>query len=713
LLLGLASSLVSAQEGDQEGDEALTYVALPTGLTHKLARDDSGRLTVRLPLASVPDGPPISTLTAKLFDVQFDASRPNGVANDFEVTLQRANDERGDALLIETRAGAAPLRPGAYTLIVHVAPTSKPEAVQSVALVMQKVAPTLSTGTTVVVAHTMPFLWSMWERRDPGELLLREESRLADVTGLVLQAVRDQENSKPTSASLDLQTDPFTLLAGDSRRLNVAPTSAFPIGTSKGKIEIRTPDLTNVTSVNYEVRTRQHPAWIVVIAIVGVALGWLLRVQLKNRQLRLTAAIAASTAVQALKEAETRIAEPKFNEEIRKLLADLLTAARGKDAELTTTQAKAATDELKEIETKFEAEHKTAVTAANEFTELLRRKWTVPTAAARKLEAARARLDELARALGRNHLTEAKALRDSVTRHELLEAVNATRAWRVAISPYFAALAENPPPLADVERVSLTGAAKTLAQDPIEQLPSVDLETAKSELSTANTRYYQANDAFAKVREGVHRFLEWSLQTLDPGGESIPAVDRDRLAQTIEVQLASIANHIDAPEGRLVELRAISRLMQDTWLGFLGAHGSVPDAKKTKELLAKGEWTEATLAAVRPAATALGDEDSPTSGARERAGGAGWGVADGPSAESIGSMALPLQGTAAERAHFQRQIDEASGLQSVVVALAFIAGVYFLHVEAWVGTYKEILALASLAFLTDLTAEGVMKALKP
>ena len=37
---------------------------------------------------------------------------------------------------------------------------------------------------------------------------------------------------------------------------------------------------------------------------------------------------------------------------------------------------------------------------------------------------------------------------------------------------------------------------------------------------------------------------------------------------------------------------------------------------------------------------------------------------------------------------------------------------YFLHVETWVGTPKEILSLLVLAFMTDLTADGVLKALK-
>jgi hypothetical protein len=55
---------------------------------------------------------------------------------------------------------------------------------------------------------------------------------------------------------------------------------------------------------------------------------------------------------------------------------------------------------------------------------------------------------------------------------------------------------------------------------------------------------------------------------------------------------------------------------------------------------------------------------------------------------------------------------KAAAIQSAIVAGVFLAGAYGMNADAWMGTWKEITTLFLLAFGVDLTAAGVVAALK-
>jgi hypothetical protein len=80
-------------------------------------------------------------------------------------------------------------------------------------------------------------------------------------------------------------------------------------------------------------------------------------------------------------------------------------------------------------------------------------------------------------------------------------------------------------------------------------------------------------------------------------------------------------------------------------------------------------------------------------------------------------VALPressvLTGTEAERARLRHSKWRAAAVQSLIVGAVFLAGVYALNAEVWLGSVKEIMTIFLLAFGVDLTAEGVLAVLK-
>jgi hypothetical protein len=117
-------------------------------------------------------------------------------------------------------------------------------------------------------------------------------------------------------------------------------------------------------------------------------------------------------------------------------------------------------------------------------------------------------------------------------------------------------------------------------------------------------------------------------------------------------------------------------------------------------------------------ATTLGGEAlpvaavQPMSGRRESLPSAGERV---PSmlAAAAGVEAMPrLSGTVAERVLLAAQLHWLSFVQSLFFGTLFVAAVWVLHADAWVGTPKEMLTILLMAFGFDWTSESLLSATK-
>jgi hypothetical protein len=149
----------------------------------------------------------------------------------------------------------------------------------------------------------------------------------------------------------------------------------------------------------------------------------------------------------------------------------------------------------------------------------------------------------------------------------------------------------------------------------------------------------------------------------------------------------------------------------------------VPTEKRDQlnEWIEAGNWEPALKSALKPPADAAdkAQEVSLLGGV--------IGAAYGPRIRSLNltqfpvapdfRVALPhrssvLAGTESERGRLRRRKWRAAALQSLIVGAVFLAGVYAMNAEVWLGSVKDIMTIFLLAFGVDLTAEGVLAILK-
>ncbi|WP_437827910.1 hypothetical protein [Sorangium sp. So ce1153] len=81
-------------------------------------------------------------------------------------------------------------------------------------------------------------------------------------------------------------TPPANIDPDASQQATFTSEGSFPAGTSRGKIEIRSPQLREAMVVDYELRARYHHVWILPVFWGAGLLGWLYRVVLRQREER-------------------------------------------------------------------------------------------------------------------------------------------------------------------------------------------------------------------------------------------------------------------------------------------------------------------------------------------------------------------------------------------------------------------------------------------
>lgn len=695
------------------------YIEL-TGLSQTLVLESDGSFTSRMPIKSAASGPTLADLEPpRIFDVQYRDGRSNAIVADFEADINPADAHHGDSLVIQTTPNSQNLRPGAYTVTVHVAPKSSPDKAQEIVLVLQKPAPTLSLGPTVVIKHQNNFLGLGWSRTDAGELQLHEDSRNAGLTGIQLRVVPDQGEEHPENMTLQLPAQPFSINAAGEFKASIVPTGSFPLGTSKGKIEIRTPDLTNISSVSYEVRTREHPALILLVAALGAFFGWLVRVFLQHRQELGSASIQASTVAEAIDDARRLIKDRNYGARLEQIRNAVQSASAGGNSAQILQSAKDATESLKKLQTEFETDRAAELAATRPINDVLLKRWNLPASVQTALESARTKLDRVSALLTDNDLTGAKTQREALTNTELVDLINTALEWRLYLSRYFEALVTSAPPIADPERENLRKTAVKLAEN-LPQAPTVVSTTpaaADAELDTVHRLSFASKDAIDHLGATARDFLAWGIRTL---GSIPPAAlaEAEHLTQLTTAMTGAAAGDLATPQARLEEPRGRSQLLREAWIGLLRKVTPTADLKKVEELMANSQWTEAITTATKPKAGGGMPLDAsqpvqPTRPIAEPPPGHERPIHEATSPERAPALRAPLEGTARERQRLQRQIAHASFWQGVLVGILFMVGVYYLHIDTWVGTPKEILSLMMLAFITDLTADSVLKALKP
>jgi hypothetical protein len=715
------------------------FISLPSGLTQTLTLQTDNSYSVRIGI-SLAEGVNFEDLHLRLFEVQFKDRRSEDLITQFQAALVAGTETLGPALTVQVPADATRILPGNYSLTLHMTSTKAPPAakkeeatkaksavkMQSLVLALTKPAPSLSVGPAVYIERTAWFPSEHIAGFDipteiiQGTLRLTEESNVARLSNVTLTVDKDQKQAaRLVDGRITLPADPPSLSAGETHEYPVSVDGDFPPGTYTGKINIRSPDLASATSVNYEVRSRRSAGWLIVLAIVGAGLGFLVRVYLKGKRDRNDAKIGASNAIGRLAQAFDRIEEPDARTAINGA-RDRLNAviASGKSADIVTETA-AALSALQKTEADFNKSLEVFQPKLGQLTTFLDKGWDLPPAVRADFDLVCAKRALIAAALARYNVTEADKQLSDTLRGPLLDAVKASIKWRTGLAGYVASLDARPPALSDDNlqtlRVLAEGIRARLAVDPYPV--QTDVANAESHLTQTYGSYQSIKEVVAGLPAASAAFLSQARESFKRAG---PAQNEwDAVAESTKALMANVTAEPGNFTTRTPELVQLLSAQRGAWRTLLGQLVMPGKMSEIDPLLEERSWKvvidKAASHGVLVTQTQLdGVPQQPTMTPDAKLPSADLGQFPGTGAVEPKDRRPPiaLTGDEHERIALRSSSNWAEAFQTVVVASLFVAGVYALNQDTWVGTWKEMLTIFLLAFGVDLTADGVVNTLK-
>ncbi len=702
------------------------FITIPSGLSQTLVIQKGGGYSVRMGITPAPDVS-LDDLTPKVFEVQFKDGRSTATASDFLAKFTKETDKLGPALTISVPAAAAEVVPGNYVVTVRVTSRKEvaatkppsPSKVQSLVLALTRPAPTLSVGPTIYIERTAWFTAA--DDVIKGNLRLTEESRNSNITGLTLTAEADQKpDSRIVGGALELPAGPLDLSAGDSATHEIGVKGDFPPGTYTGKITVRSPDLPGVASINYEVRSRRSSGWLVLLALAGAAIGLLTRVYLKNRQEFADAETAASLVLEKLNLTYDRIQDEEIRAKLDTARVDLKTAAASGKASDLAAQTRITLDLLPTLETAFKAKWDAFQAKLAPLTTLLDKKWALPAPIQPSFDKILATRGLIAAALARNDITQAEQPMSAIP-GALLDTVLESIKWRVGLDSYLSTLDTNMPALNDADAKKVHTFAEGIREKiPPEKHPVMaDVAIADAELTQTHSANAGMKDFAASFPAASSDFFERARESFADASEEAPnewaAVD----ATTRSVVGNVTAEPVDF-DSRIPQLTERLRAQLEAWRRLLARLVKPDQFSKVETLLDSRSWDTVITTAKKSlisetqfnAAVGATAESQPPPSQLQTP---DLSRTPDPAAGTLKDTPwrpFALTGSESERRALRRQSNWAALCQTAVVTALFVAGVYALNADTWIGTPKEMLSLFLLAFSVDLTADGVMAALK-
>ncbi len=703
------------------------YVTLPSGTAQTLSLQKDGSYSVRIPVVSTHDGD-FAMLEFTRFDVVYKELRSAALLAAFTVTKEQATQTQDDALVITS---AGDLLPGSYVITLHVAPQGdnkgdkkKP---QSLVLTISKPVPVVTSGSGLYIERTSALYGG--PEVIPGRLRLTEESRAAALSNVTLSWDIDHKPGTPVaSGQLDLPSGAVHLEAGESRDYPIGLQGDFPPGTYSGKVTVRSPQLTSPLSVTFDLLSRRSPYWLIVLAVVGAALGFLVRVALKTQLETDQALINASLTLQALQRAHARIEEPDLRQRIDDQIHSLTDAQEDSTPATITGASTAATTALQGIQTEFQQRRTAFEPKLGALDTLLAKRWKLPPEPAEFLRDVARTRDAAAAALSRGNISRANELLQTAIQKPLLDAVTQGMQWRASFAAYLAAFeAQNPPLSADAQQKVHAAVASAAAQVPTDLHPSsIDVAAADTDLTRTHGAFTGGEDFLADLGRALRDFLKQAQAALTNGighaASDWAPVEAATRALGNDLRHALQADLEEGAERQRTEGTALV----GAWTALLKKSLPPKAFATVKESITHRSWSAAidqaadSLVATAPNVSFAGGVRGPARSTVL------------PVAEPSG-FALPLPnlggvpelleqhssvagfvltGGIEERQRLRKHSAWVELAQTSIVALLFVAGVYALNADTWIGTPKEMFTIFLLAFGADLSAEGVLALLK-
>jgi hypothetical protein len=721
LAIGFLLLWVSAAQCFATGSAAQpvneNLVEVPAGLSYEI---DAQGTSVRVPL-TLHDGLQVAELAPPLlFDVAFGKIHASALLGAFKPRLD------GDGALLIDIPVEPPLRQGAYDLRLQLRLNCGAKAglkpLQELVLQIVQPAAQLRQPAALVIQRTFGLLG--WADTLVTPLLdLDEQSGRSRVAGIKIDQLDNFASDAGQAADCSLSFKPLASIpAGGRGRAGYDLVCDAPVGTLKGIARIKAAELAGPVDVSIELRSRRTRVWIGLIAFAGLALGYLTRIALP---LWVSRTQTRSQGVDELAQIDAemrRRKDAKFQQDSGSVYSALSGELdRTSDPTALKKAIEVATADLAKALGDLQVRRQATQAKLDQLTSLLETPWSLPPAIATVLNAVRRRQVEANAALVVDDATSAAAACEAARLDLAATMRNPIAAWRTAASGLLDALAAAPVP-----SVMASGLANSLLQ--VRGLLNSASDLGASPTLDAITQVVSAIDIARMALQQLLLSLQaWPQDTLTetaailrpaPLVNTVAVDGLDSAAQEMLKTLGKASEDIESSaEPLAVGLEnldrcwrvALSAQIKDpakmlAIQASLDEHQYSTAARQVAQLLAGGPLPA-------PSSTtrlALASPASPWSGItglglrpRHMTLAAGRWIVDLSPAQ-VPSVAVRVA----------RESRTAQLIQTMVAGAGIVLVSYLTNGDKFVGSFADLAAIFSWAFVTDITVNGFIAAMR-
>ena len=721
-LVLFAALLVAAASPPMNASGDNQPIGLPGGTTYALVSTgpDAGvRISINLP-ADLPD-------PGKINPVPYEATGPNGQPPELLPRFKTSfSPESAPGSLLVSVPKADELTPGQYTLKIRF------EVKDTAAgLDRNKLPPPLTltlTLTGTAQLDTPPAIVIGQEKGIfladspvPGKLVLHEQGKARLNFKIVDEPAA---STSPWSKRGTLALSPEGVVdRGSATVVEVSPIGDYSVGASTGFLIVQSSNLAAPVNVAYTVRVRRDPVWIVVSAVGGLFLGWLVRVALKGRIAFVQARLAASRFVASLMTILQATPDTVFRAKVNAQLDALRRQARsGRDPIALIAAVTAAKAGLDVAQADLDTRSQTLKSQLDALHKLLFRQYSFPTAVEAAAQAARNGCASAEATLAGRDTANAQRQLDGDVASQLTNLGLAAGQWRADTRPYLENLQTYLPALAEAETATLKTeiSAWLSAFGDFAPPPDFKAETLDPALTLTHTAHCRAlNLADFLLRQG-------SQFVLVIGTGFVPAETDmvEDLAKSAKQQGDNLHADLEAARPDSNQPFRHQQRQKSEWLEAFAK--LLPDRQNLLAIQGKldaGQWLAAAEEVRQQRQpTTFGMAISEENGAEQttlyalaaRTPNAGRihfrseYAAEMNVQPAAGAVPVVLTGSAHEQAVLQQESGVYMACQTVVVGILFVVIAYKSFAADWIGDYTNFMSVFAWGFFVDLSADGVL-----
>lgn len=680
-----------------DATRAEPLVVLKGSSTIRFADDGTPRQAVVAvrPIAS----PPESDEEPAVIEISLGDQRLSAPDDKLKAKWRRATDSTNAPKAIELELAETIRRPGIYTVLLAPLPVSNPIERLTVQLDIRLAK--LGLPPKLVVARTViPFL-KPCETQTP--LIVRETGGDTSVRNLSITRASAFSGTLPIATGVTPASTNIAIPAGGRKQVGYSVDPSTPLGTVNGTLTFSAPELAEPITLEYEVRTKLTSWCVPLVITLGFIVGWLVRKRLVDIAQLGEAREIAKTLLTKVDQSLAELPDKKLQDAV-KPLRDTLDNARKQTKTAAIVEATKTLDETwRTALSQFNSRKVAATEKLAELKSLARPPLPLPPSTDQRLEAARKSIAQAAAALALNDVTEAERL--LATQDSFPEDI-----WRTALR-----WQDGMQSVVQTLRTATVGLPAPIQSQFDERAKTVVLDRIKpqSVFNTPDLRralfidfHVEASDARALLTELSTRLgFEWNLiaKAVEPVRSKLQP-QYDLLAAAIASFQPDLRQAVDDPalfsatmQNRLDEL--------DThWRATLLPQITPAEKRPKLEALAN-ERQYLQLANALPGALGTLLEET----AAVRTGVAPWLTLPTERLTAAGVEHAPAQRPNTPEPVEPLTPGEARFLQSVLLAVIYIAVYWILNADEFGNSMKDVAMLFITSFGLDLSVEGILK----